>query len=166
MKKYLNILLIIVLVVVWGSIVYKFVPKEIPITGYERSSIINNLKTTGTGEKKGLLDTFDIVVGSRDPFLDKAIIYEPTFAKLSENTFTNTGRNQNKNSKKNWPSILYIGYVQSDGKSSTALIRVNEKLYRKKVKDTFDGLTLLQKNKDSILVELEGGYKKYFVKKD
>lgn len=154
------------MVVVWGSIVYKIVPKEIPVTGDEGSSIRNTFNTTGKAKKQGLLDTFDIVVGTRDPFLDKSIIYEPKFAKSSENSFTTAGRNLNKHSKKNWPSILYIGYVHSEGKSPTALIRVNEKLYRKKVKDTFDGLTLLQTNTDSILVGFIGGRKKYFAKKD
>lgn len=155
----------IILIGIWGSLIYKVVSNSKSVTENDPSISVET-KSPNRITEKDLVDSFNIIVGTRDPFLDRAIISRPKFEKSSEHPLRKRGSIQNKISNKNWPSVIYVGYVKRDGQSPTALIRVNEKLYRKKIKDTFDGLKLLKTNSDSIFVELIGGGKKYFVKKD
>lgn len=162
MVKYLNILLIIILIIILGSIINKIIPgktSHIPDSIYqidERFSLNNTL------EKSKSSDSFNIKIASRDPFLGKTTSNYSSINNINSQS-SKVGKKRNKLiSKITWPSLIYLGYVESTGNSKTALIRLDKELVRKKTTDTFRGVKLLTIYKDSILVNFKGRDEKYF----
>ncbi len=126
-KKNINIALILLLLIIWGSIGYRYFVKSKTI----KNPVViqqNNIPTQYTIRK----DTFELK-DIKNPF-KSAFIAPKTVQK------TNTKkRNQKKKSipiKIKWPSIQYHGYVLSKGSSKKlGVINVNGKIIRKREKE-------------------------------
>lgn len=164
MVKYLNILLIIVLIIILGSIINKIIPRKTPHIIDSNYQIGESFPNTLEESKSS--DTFSIKIAARDPFLDKTTSNYSSAKKISSQSSKASKKRNGPVSKKTWPSLIYLGYVESKGNSKTALLRLNNRLLRKKTKDTFKGVTLLKIYKDSILVDFMGRDEKYFFREE
>jgi hypothetical protein len=149
-KKHINIVLIVVVVGLWGTVLYKyvnrfFVTEDLPYTSQNLSMpIIAKIKK----------DSFTIQPLERDPFLGKllvkkqndfrpnVVIKQPIVKKAPEIKIT-----------KPFPRVQYYGYIKSQDKSEKLiLLKVNNKLERLRLKANIDGLIIEKIYKDSIEV--------------
>lgn len=149
-KKHINIVLIVVVVGLWGTVLYKyvnrfFVTEDFPYTSQNLSMpIIAKIKK----------DSFTIQPLERDPFLGKLLVKK-------QNNFTPNNPVIKSFVKKNpepkmtnpFPRIQYFGYIKSQDKSEKLiLLKVNNKLERVRLKANIDGLIIEKIYKDSIEV--------------
>ncbi|PTX64087.1 hypothetical protein C8N46_101697 [Kordia periserrulae] len=126
-KKNINIVLILLVLFIWGSIGYTyFVKKEttqniMPVTK-------KNVLTKYTMRK----DTFELT-NIKNPF--KKVLVTPRI--VTKKTTEKTVQSQRKvTAKAIWPSITYHGYVLSKGSSrKLGIINVNGKIMKKREKD-------------------------------
>ncbi|WP_452602783.1 hypothetical protein [Pontimicrobium sp. MEBiC06410] len=146
-KKYLNGILIIFLIVIWGSVVYKYFVKESIVLQENTINISNSTIDYAIAK-----DTFTLKLTSRDPF--KAS--KRRIVKNNKQTSTYTiAVNKNKSAKKLiWPNIEYYGFVKStQNETKMVLVKINGKLYRKREKETIDdGLKIIKAQSNSIVI--------------
>lgn len=126
-KKNINIVLILLLLIIWGSIGYKYFVKKETV---EHRSIVQQKETPlhYTIRK----DTFEIK-DIKNPFNN-------VFIKSKSSRKIGNGKTSNK--KKSipvqikWPSIQYHGYIVSKGNSKKlGVINVNGKIMKKREKE-------------------------------
>lgn len=150
-KKYLNGVLMILLIIIWGLVIYKyFGSHKAPKTNHDD---VASIKYQGLGyniEK----DTFELKFGDRNPF--------GILNAVKKNSVVKKARIKPKThfvAKKNvaWPNIIYYGYVKG-GQSTTPLIliKIGDKLYRKRERETVNDLILEKTFDDSLKVSLNG----------
>jgi len=145
-KNYLNSALIVLLVVIWGGIIYKYfgTPKAVE---QKQLVVSSNASSNYTIAK----DTFKLTLNARDPF--KTSKHRKTPA-----TSTKPKKTTKKTTKKKmlvWPKIQYFGFVKSaTNKTKLVLIKVNGKLHRKREKDNIETLTIVKAYSDSITISL------------
>lgn len=113
-KKYLNIILIVIVVGIWGKLIYNYTKR------FTKPTIVtikkNELKNIVAIKK----NSFDLLNLQRDPFLNKMAYKKNTSKKIKK---YNT---KPKNSKHfNWPRIKYIGYLSSKSSSKLAILEIN-----------------------------------------
>lgn len=149
-KKQINIALIIIVLALWGTVLYKYVNRF-----FGNDEIINFneqqfLIPIATIEK----DTFELKTLARDPFLGKTLvkkesstiikktIIRPVLKKIPEPIPT-----------KPFPIVQYYGYIKSQDKNQKLiLLKVNDQLKRVRLNDNIDGLIVKQIYKDSVKV--------------
>ena len=143
-KKYLNSALIVLLIVIWGGIIYKYFGKS-KVVAQKRPFINANTPVNHVISK----DTFTLKLNNRDPFKTSKI----------KRAVSNTTSSKKKSKKTSvskvvvWPKIQYFGFVKSEAnKTKLALVKVNGKLYKKREKDKIEALTILRAYSDSIIV--------------
>ncbi len=154
-KKYLNIVLGVLLVVIWSSVIYKYFGNK----KTETPSVTLNQPPPISFNNQIDKDTFNLVI-KNDPF------------KASKSRFASEGvkKSASKNSKKVskkpiskkiiWPKITYHGFVKSErNPTKLALIKVNGKLHRKRENETIDNLSVLKAYSDSIIVSINNNNK-------
>jgi hypothetical protein len=155
MKKKINIALILIVLTVWGFVAsktlsqYFFLDKKRINTGKFNSNLsINKINK----------DTFALGNIARDPFLNKeSKTYIPLSFKnqyFKKVTIQKEVKNVVIKQKEViiWPQISYHGYINSKDRNSELLILVDvdKKLYRLKLNQQSDGITLKKVFKDSI----------------
>lgn len=156
-KKYI---LLIVVVLIWGIIVFKIVnltnPTPPPFkTNYDSVKKLQNSR----------IDTFNLLLNYRDPF-----VYYKNFRKHeSQASLSNTivkGNPIKKLTPKQevkWPDVLYGGIIKNNlsGKQ-VFLITINSKEYLMKIKDTLEGILIKEVYPDSICLSNGSSYKTFF----
>ena len=126
-KKNINIALIVLLLVIWGSIGYRYLVKkktmQQPVIAQQ-----NSMPTQYTIRK----DTFELK-NIKNPF-QSVFVRPKTVQKL--NTKKTTSKRKSISKKVIWPSIQYHGYVVKKGSSKKlGIITVNGKIIRKREKE-------------------------------
>mgnify|MGYP006173368547 FL=1 len=148
-KKTLNIILIVTVVALWGTVLYKYVnrffnPIQNDFAVREFSSPIST---------KIAKDTFDLQPLHRDPFLDRSMIKRNEEKPIRVNTQPKVIKTKTPEIQKPFPLVHYYGYIKSqDKKEQLILLKVNNKLERVRLKSNIDGLIINQIYKDSIQV--------------
>lgn len=148
-KKIINIILIIVVVSLWGTVSYKYINRffgsdELLYTSsndynYEAISIIKK-------------DTFLLEPLAKDPFLNQV------FTKPKNQTSRVVIPPKPKEVPKPtagipFPSVNYYGYIKSkDKKDELILLKVNNRLERVRLNSDIDGLIIKKIYKDSVIV--------------
>lgn len=156
MKKKINIILILVVLGLWGSVFYRtlnqyFFSKEIAIS------------TTQTSGKLQLnqinKDTFALQTLSRDPFLNKQtqIVVSPPVKQTSNSTASSIKKADNATYTKPkqiiaWPSISYHGYIK-DSRGEMVIIKINQKMFRLRKDALVEGLIIKKISSDSLEVD-------------
>lgn len=153
MKKKINIVLIIVVLGLWSTVGYRalnqyFFSKKI---GMEQM----NFNTVNSNQINK--DTFLLENITRDPFINKqnqssAPLVTINYPKISNRKFK-TSSSPNIKLKKyiNWPSIFYHGYIQSKvNNEQLILVKINEVLYKLRINEAAEGVTLKKVYKDSV----------------
>lgn len=157
-KKHLNTILIIVVVAIWGGLVYKFARPF-----FSSNQTIISVPKEAFSQKETHIhskDTFELAILTHDPFLAKTY-YKSTSSKV---TSKKTTKKKSKPKKLVWPKISYLGFVKAQiNKNKLGLIRINKKLYKVRSKDKVATMDVLKVTNDSIGLKL-GNEKKFFKK--
>lgn len=149
MKKRINIILILAVIGLWGTVIYRavnqylFSKKNIEITP-SRVHFYSKLMTK---------DTFLLEVIPRDPFLNKKNYSAIPIQKkifLNNPVIKKSIQILNKREASIWPVVLYYGYIK--GKREIALLNINKKLSRLGINEQKDGLIVRKIYKDSVEV--------------
>lgn len=161
MKKKINIGLIIIIIIVYGGIGYKYFgqqksdPKAISPLHINDTPKIYEIDEP---EKK-----FTLTPSTRDPFLDKNYTNNNSITPIS--TETKKLKIDRKTIDMNWPVINYLGFTKSSNQTrKTAVLKINGKLYRKREGSTIDYISIIKIEGDSICLILNKKEKKYFYK--
>lgn len=150
-KKYLNSTLIVLLIVIWGGVFYKYFGGKKHSDGrLNVVSSISNYKHDYTVAK----DTFQLKLIDRDPFG----VHNKFKRKSKVKTrITKPKKNIKQKVKKNivWPTITYHGFVKGEHNATRLiLVKINNKLYRKREQQTVEDITLTKAYNDSLIVSL------------
>ncbi len=152
MKKKINIVLIIVVLGLWGTVGYRtvnqyFFSKKLIIKTMDLNKELNANQINK--------DTFQMENSIRDPFLnkqDQSMV--PSTKKIyskSLNIKKNVAQTFKPKEFINWPSISYHGYIQSKvNNEELILVKINEKMHKLKINEEVEGVTLKKVYKDSI----------------
>lgn len=152
MKKKVNIVLLLFVLCLWGTVLYKYVnqyfikDEPLPFTAS------TNFTTTNEILKK---DTFKLDNVMRDPFLGG---YQVEQKRMPSKKIFSRKIMKNPPSKVIYsplfPSVRYFGYIKSiDNKTpETILLSANGKFLRLHLNENKDGLKVTTLTKDSIKV--------------
>ncbi len=149
-KRYLNGLLLAFLLLIWGGVIYKFFGKAKHNTAVNTvSNVVAHHKPKYTANR----DTFKLDIKNKNPFKTSRYYVE---------TNKNTPQKSKKSVKKTtalpikWPSITYHGFVKSPNKSKMLiLVKVDQKVYRKREKDVVKDIKLEKAYSDSLVVSFQ-----------
>ncbi|MEP0266051.1 hypothetical protein [Dokdonia sp.] len=163
MKKKINIALIVVMVIVYGGIAYKYFGGG---TSNEQTDT-----ATYTGEQLRLPENraekenvFALNLSNRDPFLDKKYTAKKRASSIIGETTPRIKTNK-KPMSIHWPTITYLGFTKSNSQTrKTAVLRIDGKLYRKREGSTIDHIKVLKIVGDSIYIMFNKKEKQYFYK--
>jgi hypothetical protein len=156
MKKKINIVLIVVVLGLWGTVGYKainnyFFSEKLAIKTIDFNSALNVAQINK--------DTFHMVSIMRDPFLNKQeCVYDPvSVTRMSDSRPSKIKKNiaapilKSRQEYINWPSIYYYGYIKSKVKNEELiLVKINEIMYKLRINEQVEGVTLMKVYKDSI----------------
>lgn len=156
-KKNLNIFLSILLIVIWGGIIYKY---------FFKKSVIENVDSVESHIAGNFIpidkvrDTLVLEFSGRDPFLNakpikKVVVPKTTSPKTYKKPEVNII----------WPQIQYYGFVKSNNsKNELVVIKIDGKLYKARNKENIDELKILRTYSDSVEIELNSN-KRFFYRK-
>ena len=159
MKKIINIGLIVFVLVLWGTIVYRYVNNYF----YSQSSIIEENYNQYSLIKIHKRDTFNLANLNRDPFLGKT---KKKYRAISiNNNSTIKSRNiiskpiSNKISS-TIPTIQYFGIIKSSSKKDEMIIvKINNDVKKMRLNSEFEGIKVKKVFKDSILISFNNNLK-------
>lgn len=159
-KKKINIALIILVLILWGIVIYRSINRYFPNTDNTQSDFISTDYTSKIKTIKK--DTFKLIPISRDPFLGKItnpISIEDTKKIIPKKR--NILINHNSQGAKTkivkpiieWPKISYYGYIKSTQRAEELiLIKIESKLFKTRKNEVLDGILIKRIYKDSIEV--------------
>lgn len=150
-KKAINIGLLIIVVFIYGSIVIKC-SKNNNLSS--DTNAIANLNSNYSADRKMVKDTFQLNITQTSPFgvSKKRKTYRNSNAQnQSSNTKKRTPRSSSNSEI--WPKINYYGFVKSEKKSTRlVLVKIGDRLYRKREKEEIDQIRIEKAYSDSLLV--------------
>ena len=145
-KKHLNILLIILVIGIWGKLIYSYSkrftkPKIDTVQRKNLSNLGNYLKI-----KK---NKFNLVELQRDPFLNKTVVKNKKTKKIKRHTSATK-----KTKYFNWPNIEYIGFLNNKANSKLAILKINDIIKNCKESSLIDEKIYIRKiYRDSVKLE-------------
>lgn len=150
MKKKINIVLILAVLGLWGTVVYKAVSQYL----FPKEFVENATASTKSHFNSNLInkDTFHLEAIPRDPFLNKQY-QNPIVPKVFHPKSINKTVAQViiPIVNKNWPTITYYGYIKSKEKNEELiLVKINQKLHKLRKTDQVEGVTINKVYNDSI----------------
>ncbi|MEE9363944.1 MAG: hypothetical protein V3U92_15190 [Cellulophaga sp.] len=160
-RKKINKVLIVVVILIWGIVLYKFVSPYFKQTA-------NNVLTAEllTKELKVIAkkkDTVALNLIDRDPFLGKPFYKKKRVGREKIAKKTSVIKVTPKIIE--WPKITYLGFVKSKKNARRlGLVRVDGKLYRVNKKEVIQGVMVLDIYNEYILL-VNGKEKKKFKRK-
>lgn len=146
-RKYLNSILIVLLIVIWGSVIYKYFGKQ---HTNSKSQEFVDASMPFEYNSKMTKDTFKLELINTNPFkvlkkIKTSIVSKPSLPKKTQKKVVNPIIK--------WPTITYHGFVKGDGKTTRLiLLKIENKLYRKREKETIKEVTLIKAHNDSLIV--------------
>lgn len=154
-KKKINIALLIIVLGLWGTVIYKYVSHfffkpEIEVFQHD----IN----TGKKLKNSVKDTFELKPLERDPFL--AINYhkpKPVIIRPQNNSNALILKKEPVSiKKKQFPRVIYYGHIMSEEKrKETILLSVGGKFLKVALNEEKENIKVVGFTRDSIKVEFE-----------
>lgn len=156
MKKKINIVLLVLVLTLWGTVIYRYVSqyfsKDELLSSSQSNSNFSNLNIKSK-------DTFELVPLHRDPFLNKEYYTEskPKPISLPYKPATSKAKPSIQiTANKTFPAVNYLGYIKPEKGVELVLIKVNGTLLKLKNNESKEGIKVLQIFKDSIKVSYEG----------
>ncbi|MEP1490164.1 MAG: hypothetical protein ABJK28_17225 [Algibacter sp.] len=149
-KKYLNSTLIVLLIIIWAAVFYKYFGDSKQLS--ENTIAINALALNGQ-DYLVTKDTFLLELTDRDPFRVSRKIKRKS-SKLPKSK-PKSAVKTNKKKSIVWPTIAYHGFVKGDRKNTRLiLLKIDNRLYRKREKEIVNEITLVKAYDDSLIVSL------------
>lgn len=156
-KKHLNSSLFILLLVIWGAVIYKHFGKSPKSHG----ELLNQpFESVTKNESQSFKDTFKLKITNKNPF--KTTKKTRQISSNDSKTVIKKARATKTTviSKETWPKISYHGYVKGDRKSTKlVLLKVDNKLYRKRENETVHDIILMKAYNDSLIIRLNNNTK-------
>ncbi len=152
-KKHLNILLIILVLGIWGMLIFKYTKRftKQPNVVHQNNLSLNSMIKV---EKK----SFELTTLKRDPFLNVISIKK----KKTKTKKSTTNKKTKKIKNFVWPKIDYLGYIKSNNSNNQtlAILKVNGKIKNTKESSYFNENIYIRKiYKDSIQLEVNNQIK-------
>lgn len=155
-KKKLNIILILVVLGLWGTVIYKSLNRFFTS---EVSDFANTNSSQSFDLKKISKDTFLLEKLNRDPFLDKALALKtnPSIEKKIKPVIKPKVNPKPKPvevvKSVIWPQVSYYGYIKSKEKSEELiLVKIDNGFLKLRKNQNIEGLIIKRIFKDSIEV--------------
>ncbi|WP_196896066.1 hypothetical protein [Aureivirga marina] len=150
MKKYFNKILLVVVLGIWGGVIYKYFYNSTP-------NYVPNYNTLGAVSiKKWQKNDFKISIPKRDPFLGNLTINTQINNAENEKKKENlTLKNEKVKEEFKWPNMRYFGFVKNkqNENGAAALIKMNQRLHRVKEKDFLSDTYKISKiYRDSVVI--------------
>ncbi|GAA3591086.1 hypothetical protein Q4Q39_15790 [Flavivirga amylovorans] len=149
-KKYLNGVLIVLLIIIWGAVVYKYFGKS----NASKKNRDNNISNISSQPKYNVTkDTFLLEIINKSPFKASKRIKKPVQATKVKASTQKPILKHIKKVNTVWPDISYHGFVKGNHKTTRlVLLKIDKKLYRKRENETVGDLTLVKAYNDSLIV--------------
>jgi hypothetical protein len=155
-KKKINIILIVVVLGLWGSVFYKtinrfFTSKELAVNTTSGSATVKFNRINK--------DTFALENVARDPFLNKQV-QEVVSRPQRQYVPNHSGGPVIKKAAPTptmkhlivWPAISYHGYIK-DSRGEMVILKIDSKMFRLRKNDLVDGLMIKKISSDSLEVD-------------
>ena len=154
-KKKINIILVIIVLSLWGTVGYRALNRHFTdnVVILEKQSKLDNATINQINK-----DTFELEKVNRDPFLNKQFqtsvaTSKPVIShyKVVKKTVTPSIPKGDPNLR--WPTLSYHGYIASKERNEDlVLLTIDSKLRKLKLNDPVNGLMVKKRYKDSIEV--------------
>lgn len=151
-KKKINIVLIVVVLGLWGSVFYKTINQYF----FTKETQANTTYSSGKIEFSQInKDTFALEKVSRDPFLNKQTVEVVSYPKKQYTSNTSTVAKKPKPATIQprqltvWPAISYHGYIK-DSRGEMVIIKINQKMFRLRKDALADGIIVKKISSDSL----------------
>lgn len=150
-KKKINIVLIIVVLGLWGTVAYKTVSQYF----FSKELIANKTHSNNELNSNQInKDTFQLEKITRDPFLNTLIQSADSIPKKHYSMTAIVKTNTIAIKPKvviTWPFISYHGYIKSKEKNEAlVLVKIDKKLYKVRKDEQIEGVTIKKVYSDSI----------------
>ncbi|MEO8533266.1 MAG: hypothetical protein ABI441_05930, partial [Flavobacterium sp.] len=156
-KKKINIVLIVVVLGLWGSVFYK------TITQYFTSKELAVNTSASSGKVKFNQinkDTFALENVSRDPFLNKQVqeVVSRPQRQYVPNNYSGSAVKKAKPATTAvrqltiWPAISYHGYIK-DSRGEMVILKIDSKMFRLRKNDLVEGIMIRKISSDSLEVD-------------
>ncbi len=156
-KKYLNSVLFILLVIIWGSVIIKYFGTSKGVLNTPKEMVSN---ISGNKNYETVRDTFKLDIQNKDPFKVTKPIENKTPIKTALPKPIQKQVRVDKPVAIHWPSITYHGFVKGDHNTTRLiLLKVDNKLYKKREKEMIADLTIIKAHSDSLLVSFNNQLK-------
>ena len=101
-------------------------------------------------------DTFQLKIINKNPFKVSRVLNKPTISMSKKGV----SKQKTKTAVISWPAITYYGYVKKDfNATKLILLKIGNKLYREREKQTINEIKLVKAYNDSLVVELSNNAK-------
>ena len=165
MKKRINTILLILVLGLWGTVIYKYVSQYFIKPEQFTSKMNSNYNSISKIISK---DTFTLKPLKRDPFLNKVSI--KTIPLKRTNTIPNKKTIPKKIEpvvEKPFPAIIYLGYIKSTAqKNELLLLKINGKLEKYHNNETKNEIKIQKTINDTLLATYQKITKKIPLKKE
>lgn len=149
LKKTINIVLIVVVLSLWGTVMYKYVNRFFGDDELTLAQVANYKNSTFSIIEK---DTFKLEPLTKDPFLNKVFtkaIAQPKITRITPKAKVEVRSKLNTP----FPLVQYFGYIKSeDKKDKLILLKINNRLERVRLNSIINGLVIKKIYKDSVIV--------------
>ena len=147
-RKYLNSVLIVFLIVIWGAVFYKYFGRKKPTKENLHS---NNYTLTKINEFGIIKDTFKLELIEKDPFRANRKIYN----NISKAPVKKSVKKVIIDKNIKWPKISYYGFIKSHNNNTRlVLLKIDNSVYRKREKELINNIRLVKAYNDSLIVSL------------
>ncbi|RED45643.1 hypothetical protein [Seonamhaeicola aphaedonensis] len=147
-KRYLNTALMVLLVIVWGAVIYKFFGKKKTVMTYQDSGFVSNNNMDFTFSK----DTFQLELLNEDPFKASKPFSRPNPIKVAKVKSTSVSKPSSKKPI-TWPTISYHGFVKANGNATKLIVlKIDNTLYRIRENETINAIKLIKAYDDSLKI--------------
>lgn len=148
-KKTINIILIIVVLSLWGTVGYKYINRF-----FGNNELAYNISNDYNYDAISIIkkDTFTLQPLTKDPFLNKVFL-KPIKQTQNSHSVPITKKEPEIKTITPFPSVQYFGYIKSkDRKEELILVKINNRLERVRLNSEIDGLVIKKIYKDSVSV--------------
>jgi hypothetical protein len=153
-KKKINIILIVVVLSLWGTVGYITINRYFGNNGKIINTEVQNQEISLKQINK---DTFELKKITRDPFLNKHFSDKPVLTDTYHTPIKKVLKPFTSVPKVKptiiWPLLHYFGYIKSNNQE-LVLLKIDSKLHKLKLNEEINGLKINKKFKDSIEVSL------------
>lgn len=166
-KKRINLILIIVVLALWGTVGYKAINRQFSGNKLfpEKQKQESNVTIRQINK-----DTFKLEKINWDPFLNKQFQSTISVPTRPISGYTSAKKAVIPVAPKadpnvSWPILIYYGYFGKEGNQELVLLKVDSKLCKLKINTPYNGLIVKKKYKDSIEVSFNSERKIVRLKK-